>query len=302
MYERRPEDVRAIRDARGRETIHFRDPIVKNKAVLELSERAEKLRDALTAVAQRLAEDPNTKRAVMSIFDPASDFGDSKDIPCNNWLHFLRRDDRLHLNVAVRANDVIWGFSGINVFEWSVLQEVMAVTAGARPGNLHWFVGTMHVYERHYATAEKILRNTAPSSPYHYGVSNLAVTTGVDGLDRQLEHVLDAEQAARRGEYVQRIPGLTDPFFTAGVRMMQIYNMLRNGEPRDTVLDAVAQLPPSDLRVAAIEYLARKWGQGFLYELPLLAQERAFLDHHFEAEAALERSPIEPEPVPASVR
>ncbi len=249
--------------------------------------------DQLAGVVRRFAEDPNSKRAVMSIFDPASDYGDSKDVPCNNWLHFLRRDDELHLNVAVRANDVIWGFSGINVFEWSVLQEIIAASVQAKPGVLHWFVGSMHVYERHYGVAERILRNTSPLTPYHFGVTNLSITTGVDALDDQLELVFKVEQLARDGEYVPRVAGLTDPFFAACTRMMQIYNMLQNEEPADTLLDALAQLPPSDLRVAAIEYMARKKGPDFSYELPLLAQERAFLDHHFESEKALKSGPVE---------
>src|SRR5579884_2635761 len=59
-----------------------------------------------------------TRRAVMSTFDPAVDFIDSKDIPCNNWIHWLVRDNHLHMNVAVRSNDIMWGFSGINAFEW----------------------------------------------------------------------------------------------------------------------------------------------------------------------------------------
>lgn len=243
--------------------------------------------DQLAGVVHRLREDPNSKRAVMSIFDPASDYGDSKDVPCNNWLHFLRRGDSLNLSVAVRANDAIWGFSGINFFEWSVLQEIIAVSVGARPGDLNWFVGSMHVYERHYATAERIRRNTAPVSPYHYGVPSLAITTTVDELDRQLDSVLKAERLARDGEYVPRVAGLTDPFFAACTRMLQIYNMVRNDEPVEALLDALAGLPPSDFRVAAIEYLARKRGADFSYELPLLAQERAFLEHHFKAEAAL---------------
>ena len=134
-----------------------------------------------------LTEDPNAKRAVMSIFDPATDCSDTKDVPCNNWLYFLRRDGRLHLSVAVRANDAIWGFSGINLFEWSVLQEIIAVSVDATLGDLTWLVGSMHVYERHYDVVEKILRHAFPQSPYHFGVSSLAITTPVDDLDRQLE-------------------------------------------------------------------------------------------------------------------
>ncbi|PDQ34164.1 MAG: hypothetical protein B5766_13125 [Candidatus Lumbricidophila eiseniae] len=54
-------------------------------------------------------------------------------------LHFLVRHGRLSLNVALRSNDVLWGFSGINTFEWSVLQEMMAYWVGVEIGPASFF-------------------------------------------------------------------------------------------------------------------------------------------------------------------
>ncbi len=82
--------------------------------------------DQVAQVRELLAASPDSRRAVISLFDPEIDFQDSKDIPCNNWLHFLVRDGRLHLNVAARSTDIWFGFSAINGFEWSVLLEMMA--------------------------------------------------------------------------------------------------------------------------------------------------------------------------------
>jgi len=42
------------------------------------------------------------------------------------------RDGKLHMNVIVRDNDAVWGFSEINSFEWSVLQEMMAYWTGLK--------------------------------------------------------------------------------------------------------------------------------------------------------------------------
>ena len=68
--------------------------------------------DQLDEVRKLLLADRATRRAVMALFDPDRDFVESKDIPCNNWLHLLVRSNDLHLNVTVRSNDVWWGFSG----------------------------------------------------------------------------------------------------------------------------------------------------------------------------------------------
>lgn len=110
--------------------------------------------DQLAAVIRLLSEDPGTRRAVMSIFDPSTDYGDSKDIPCNNWLHFLARDNVLDLHVAIRSNDLVWGWSGINQFEWSVLLEIVAHYAGLEVGSIHYAISSLHIYDRHWEKAE----------------------------------------------------------------------------------------------------------------------------------------------------
>jgi len=86
--------------------------------------------DQVAAVFQLLRADHASRRAVINLFDPSRDFAQSKDVPCNNWLHFLIRDGHLVLNVVTRSNDIMWGFSGINTFEWSVLHEMMAFWLG----------------------------------------------------------------------------------------------------------------------------------------------------------------------------
>lgn len=42
--------------------------------------------DQLAEVVRILRANSDSRRAVMSIFDPAQDFVESKDIPCNNWV------------------------------------------------------------------------------------------------------------------------------------------------------------------------------------------------------------------------
>ena len=83
--------------------------------------------DQLWRVVKLLKRDPLSRRAVIGIYDLIEDSGvDSKDIPCNTFLQFQNRLGQLHLTVTVRSNDVVWGWSGINAFEWSVVQEIVA--------------------------------------------------------------------------------------------------------------------------------------------------------------------------------
>ena len=217
--------------------------------------------DQLATVKARLDEDPNTKRAVISIFDPGSDHVETKDVPCNNWLHFMHRDGALHLNVAVRANDAIWGFSGINVFEWSVLQELMANATGNRVGSLSWFVGTLHVYSRHYTTAERILHSRGIKSCYEFGIDAQPITIGLDELDDELQRVFLVEGLAQQGDHLdaaRHMSEISDPFFRSSAVMLRAYNAFLQDDTQN-VLRIIEELPVCDFRIAALEFLARKW-------------------------------------------
>jgi len=121
--------------------------------------------DQVDRVRQLLLEDLMTRRAVVSLFDPAVDYQPSKDVPCNNWLQFICIDDRLDLSITARSLDLMWGFSGINAFEWSVLHELMASWVGLQVGHQHWFVGSCHLYDRHHERAQKIVANAVEQPP-----------------------------------------------------------------------------------------------------------------------------------------
>jgi len=113
--------------------------------------------DQLGHVVELLKKDPGTRRAVINIYDPLVDTQEGKDIPCNNWLSFISRDGYLDLSVAIRSNDLIWGWSGINQFEWSVLQEVVAWYTGMKVGQLSFTQTSLHIYEKHWLKAEEIV-------------------------------------------------------------------------------------------------------------------------------------------------
>ena len=218
--------------------------------------------DQLQEVVKRFKEDPLTKRAVMIIFDPESDYQQTKDVPCNNWLHFIQRDGYVDLHVTVRANDAIWGFSGINFFEWSVLHEIIANTLGWKVGKLSWYVGTFHIYSRHYATAKKIAGLNRPLSLYECKIKPTSITIGIDEMDEVLEQVFEAERCARAGQFNKATEieeRIQDPFFRNATILMKIYSALKLNVERDIINDYLHDLGKTDFRIAALEYLSRKW-------------------------------------------
>jgi hypothetical protein len=109
-----------------------------------------------------LKRHPNSRQGVISIWDPYEDpimFGKTKDIPCNNWIHFIVRDNFLHMIIAIRSNDRIWGATGINFFEWSVIQELAAAVLGVGVGAMKYVPTSFHCYETHYDRIKEIIRD-----------------------------------------------------------------------------------------------------------------------------------------------
>lgn len=112
--------------------------------------------DQLAYVVDLLKRDATSRQAVMTIWDPYIDTNPGKDIPCNDWITFSSRLGRLDMHVGLRSNDVIWGWSGINAFEWSTILEVVAGLLGVKVGSLHFSTTSFHVYEHHWKKAATI--------------------------------------------------------------------------------------------------------------------------------------------------
>ena len=114
--------------------------------------------DQLKYVVECFKADKETRRAVMSFGDPMKDDFDengalkkSKDIPCTRELHFMKQSgcDKLDLIVRMRSNDLIWGASAVNIFNYSFMLEYVAGILGFEVGNYYHIADNLHYYERH---------------------------------------------------------------------------------------------------------------------------------------------------------
>lgn len=103
--------------------------------------------DQIRWVLNLLHTDPDTRRAVISIWNPEFDtVTDSKDIPCNDLLMFKLREGRLNLTIANRSNDLHWGLC-TNVFQFSFLLEIMSEILGVQVGTQTHNSQSLHIYE-----------------------------------------------------------------------------------------------------------------------------------------------------------
>lgn len=216
----------------------------------------DQLRENLALLSRELS----TRRAVMSIFDPAADFIESKDIPCNNWLHWLVRDGRLHMNVAVRSNDIMWGFSGINAFEWSVLHECMATWLNVDVGEITFFASSLHLYEHHEQRAQAIVERFPGITCYDYGIGSPRFQTAWDNFDELLRYwfVLESRMQTAPDSLDSAILQFPDPLLRNFLLLIQLYHGAQIGWSISHIDARLAILPETDLTLAAYEFFHRK--------------------------------------------
>lgn len=200
--------------------------------------------DQLAEIVKILEKSPTSRRAVAMIYDPDRDFVASKDIPCNDALHFCIRDGRLHLLVFTRSNDIMWGWSGINSFEWSVLQRVLAGILGVGIGQITFTIGSLHLYDRHITRAKKILEAGVPSI---YTKGTLPFTTdfrSIEMLDGALQVFFKREEL--------HVPAEAPLDFVGVVQNLLLYHATDCSSYID-------RMPNWDIVQVAREYMEKKY-------------------------------------------
>ena len=104
-------------------------------------------------VRAELEKNPNSRRAVMIYNRPSMHFDYNRDgmsdFICTNTHTYHIRDGKLHVTVNMRSNDVVFGYN--NDLHWAehVLKK-LARDLRVEPGNIHWQVASLNVYERHF--------------------------------------------------------------------------------------------------------------------------------------------------------
>lgn len=202
-------------------------------------------RDQLAYVIDTLKVSPGSRQAVINLWNVTVDSTPGKDVACNNWLHFLSRKGYLDLHVAVRSNDLIWGWSGINQFEWSTLLEIVACQVGLSVGQLHFSVSSEHIYDRHWSRAREIAQDEA-MTPSIEGPR----FTYTGDLDALFERWFATEAAIREGAVgaEQMVEFFPDPMLKAWLRILQWWwsvgdmKYLHDLSVSGTALDIAAQI------------------------------------------------------------
>lgn len=118
--------------------------------------------DQLDQVRRLLIADPDTRRAVIQLFDPARDGAGHKDVPCTLGYRFFLRNGRLDMHTTMRSQDLWLGFC-YDLFAATVLHELMAGWVDAEIGVYRHQVDSLHLYSEHLPLARELPEAVRPS-------------------------------------------------------------------------------------------------------------------------------------------
>lgn len=220
--------------------------------------------DQILRVIELLRKKPDTRQAVLSIWNPSKDLGAyTKDVPCNDMIMFSARGGFLHMTVCNRSNDAIWGAYGANAVQFSMLHEVIAVASGLEVGYYVQQSNSFHIYPDNPFWLQYLAGNATRgevANPYMSNVQPWAIATTAREALSLLDDCWDlVQQTDKNTTYLDISEGLwvTEFFNTVMKPMVRGYEMYKRGE-YEASLNLLAQIAAEDWRMACTGWVARR--------------------------------------------
>lgn len=213
--------------------------------------------DQLQLIVDMLKRDPDTRRAVASIWNTPDDLGtDSKDIPCNDLLFFKIREGKLNMTVCNRSNDVLWGAYGSNVVHFSMFQEYVAGCLGVEVGKYRQISDSFHVYldDASHKLWDNLKKDGITfQDPYSeetvepYPMFHAVDSNYSENWDIAVNRFIETPDAV-----------VTDiPFFNDVARQMYLSHKMYKMNDLEAALGYAGYIKASDWRLACTQWLER---------------------------------------------
>lgn len=101
----------------------------------------------LDKVIAKLKNDPNTRQAVISIYDGKEICDYRNDTPCTTAIQFSVVNDKLEMCITMRSNDLWFGFCN-DQYCFSELHKLVSGWTGYEQGGYYHFAHNMHIYNQ----------------------------------------------------------------------------------------------------------------------------------------------------------
>lgn len=223
--------------------------------------------DQIAWLIEHLKNDPASRRAVTSMWDPEIDNPPhSLDHPCNTHIYWKVRNGELHMTVCNRSNDAVWGCYGANSVHFSFLHEYVATAIGVRMGTYTQVSNSLHIYPelpvvKRLAAAASGSGMAPPPGHYKYGavapMHLLAQNEEMWEFDQDLAKFFEMVD---RDQYTHQTEWLTTFFKYTVSPMWRAHKRYKSGD-ENGAWQAVGGIAASDWRKASKEWLERRYSK-----------------------------------------
>lgn len=104
--------------------------------------------EQMEVIVERLQKDPDTRQAVVTLWNPGLDLEPGKkDYPCTCLFNWRVREGKLLMSTFMRSQDVHWGWP-YDVVMFTTLHLTMASFLGVEPGPYTHHAASFHIYTK----------------------------------------------------------------------------------------------------------------------------------------------------------
>ncbi len=173
-------------------------------------------------VAALLKTKPDSRQAVIQLFNPNDIVDRHSDVPCTCTIQFMIRRKKLHVLTSMRSNDVIVGLPH-DIFCFTMLQEIMARVLSVEVGHYKHMVGSLHLYDTDKDAADQFLSEGWQSTD----MSMPAMPIGDPWPS--IDIMLKAEAILRTKGSIDLIDLKNlDPYWADLIRLLQVFRCWKN--------------------------------------------------------------------------
>ena len=209
-------------------------------------------RDQIVQVRDHLQSNPNSRRAVMAMWDPEMpDMSEAwKDTPCNTHIYFAPFHGMLDMTVCNRSNDIMWGAYGANVVHMSFLQQVLAEALKLDVGSYIQFSNNFHAYAGNEQAA-RFVESPPHIEDWYSTYPGAAISLPILGDQPLEEFLIDCKLFCEDNGMVCQNEFLR----TVAEPMRKMYILRKAKKSYAGVIDG---MPQCDWKVAVQQWLKRR--------------------------------------------
>lgn len=221
--------------------------------------------DQLDEVVRKLRADQNDRRVVISMWDPttmvysyggsddkgANDLlAEARDVPCNTHIYPRIVNGALDLTVCCRSNDAIWGATGANAVQFSILLEYLSGRIGVQTGKLYQLANNMHAYTARLGRYGSPAMTKFSADPYE-GLNPTPIGVDWEHWDEDLRRFMEFTEGQELFDY-------SNTWWWEVVHPMWDAHKLFSEGKKDFALDAVKTVAAPDWRQACEAWIRRR--------------------------------------------